>query len=162
MSRIRLAKLSDLEDIVDLLNQVTLDLHQKEINQWEYPWNDEKVEEEIKDSQVYVLTVEESVVGTFSIKIMNEFTSLEVEPESRYLYRIAVLPDYQGKGLGLEIVNYACRYVDELGKPLYLDCWAGNQKLRNFYSQAGFEFVGEFAEEDYLISVFKYQPSGGK
>ena len=156
MSQIRLAELSDLEDIVDLLNKVTLDLHQKGINQWDSPWDAEEIEEEIRDSQVYVLTVEDSIIGTFSIKIIDEFAPLEVEPESRYLYRIVVLPDYQGKGLGLEIVNYACRYVDELGKRLYLDCWAGNQKLRNFYSQAGFEFVGEFPEEDYLISVFKY------
>jgi hypothetical protein len=39
---------------------------------------------------------------------------------------------------------------------LYLDCWAGNKKLRNFYSNAGFDFIGDFPEEDYMISVFKY------
>ncbi|MBS4537503.1 GNAT family N-acetyltransferase [Clostridium sp. D2Q-11] len=72
-----------------------------------------------------------------------------------YIYRIAVLPTYQGGNLGVNIVDYALNYSKNIGKELYLDCWAGNKKLRNFYSSSGFQMIGEVQEEDYFISVFK-------
>jgi hypothetical protein len=43
-----------------------------------------------------------------------------------------------------------------MNKTLYLDCWAGNEKLKEFYFNNGFEYVGDFPEEDYFISVFKF------
>ncbi|GAA0180924.1 hypothetical protein SH2C18_35360 [Clostridium sediminicola] len=39
----------------------------------------------------------------------------------------------------------------------YLDCWAGNEKLRTFYLKAGFDFCGDFPEDNYMSSVFKYE-----
>jgi hypothetical protein len=37
--QIRLAELKDKDIIVKWLNKVTLNLHNKGINQWIYPWN---------------------------------------------------------------------------------------------------------------------------
>jgi hypothetical protein len=39
---------------------------------------------------------------------------------------------------------------------VHIDCWAENEKLKDFYSKNGFEYLGDFAEEDYLISIFKF------
>ncbi len=38
---------------------------------------------------------------------------------------------------------------------LYLDCWAGNKKLRNFYLESGFIYMGDYPEDDYYISIYK-------
>lgn len=157
MNQIRLAYIQEKDIIVELLNKVTLFLHEKGINQWIYPWNPDEIGIDIQNKYTYVLIVDGKIVGTFSIKDINEFDFLSIEPQSKYLYRIAILPEYQGKNLGIEIVNYSCQYARKLNKTLYLDCWAGNEKLRNFYSSAGFEFIGDFPEEDYMISVFKYK-----
>jgi hypothetical protein len=47
--KIRLAKAEDLEQVLNVLNDVTLDLQKKGINQWSYPWNREIIENAIKN-----------------------------------------------------------------------------------------------------------------
>jgi ribosomal protein S18 acetylase RimI-like enzyme len=153
----RLAEKDDISIIVELLNKVTLNLHQKNINQWTYPWDFEEISIDIKNRNIYVITVDNLIVGTFSLKDMNTNSVLHIiEPNNLYLYRVAILPEYQGKNIGLEVTNYACEISRGLKKILYLDCWAGNVNLKNFYLKAGFNFCGDFPEEDYMISVFKY------
>jgi GNAT superfamily N-acetyltransferase len=111
---------------------------------------------DIKKGYVYVMTINNLIVGTFSIKDSYGTDFTIIDTKIKYLYRIAILPEYQGKNLGIEIVNYACQYARASKEFLYLDCWSGNKKLRSFYSNARFNFIGDFPEEDYMISVFKY------
>lgn len=53
-------------------------------------------------------------------------------------------------------MNYVFEISKNNGKAIYLDCWAGNEKLKSFYSNAGFNYCGDLPEEDYKISIFKY------
>ena len=141
---IRLAEEDDIRIIVELLNKVTLNLHQKSINQWTYPWDIEEINIDVKNKNIYMMTIDKLIVLHIN------------KPNNLYLYRIAILPGYQGKDIGLKIVNYAFKISRNLRKTLYLDCWAGNVKLKNYYSKAGFDYCGDFQEKDYMISVFKY------
>jgi len=100
--------------------------------------------------------VNSSIIATFSIKDTDYVNVPLIEAQNNYLYRVAVLPEYFGKSLGLKMVNYAMKLSRQMNKTLYLDCWAGNNKLREFYSGAGFELLGDVPEEDYMVSVFKY------
>lgn len=157
LHEIRLGDKNDLRTIVDLLNKVTLNLHQKNIKQWAYPWNFDEINIDIKNRNIYVITMNKRIVGTFSLKYKDINTVLHINDQNNlYLYRIAILPEYQGKNIGLKVINYAFETSRNLRKILYLDCWAGNVKLKNFYSKAGFDFHGDFPEEDYTISVFRY------
>jgi ribosomal protein S18 acetylase RimI-like enzyme len=157
-SNIRLAEKDDISTIVELLNKVTLDLHQKSINQWTYPWDSKEINIDIKNKNIYVITVDDVTVGTFSLKEIGiNSLPLIIESNNLYLYRIALLPEYQGKSIGLNVINYAYEISKDSKKVLYLDCWAGNVNLKKFYSKAGFDFCGDFSEEDYMISVFKYE-----
>ncbi len=73
-----------------------------------------------------------------------------------FLYGLVISPDSQGKGLGRILLEGICR--QETFTPpavLLLDCWAGNLKLRQFYSDAGFELCVEFPEEGYRVAVFR-------
>ncbi|WP_051624031.1 GNAT family N-acetyltransferase [Clostridium akagii] len=153
----RLAVRDDVNTIVELLNKVTLSLHQKNINQWTYPWNFKEINMDIENKNIYVITIAKLIVGTFSIKDMDINAVLHIsEPNNLYLYRIAILPEYQGKNIGLEIINYVFKISKNRGKILYLDCYAGNVKLKDFYSRSGFDFCGDFPEEDYVVSVFRF------
>ena len=154
---IRLAEKDDISTIVELLNKVTLNLHQKNINQWTYPWDSKEINIDIKNTNIYVITADKLIVGTFSLKEIgiNSLPTI-IEPNNLYLYRIAILPEYQGKNNGLKVTSFACGISKRLKKIVYLDCWAGNVNLKNFYLKAGFDFCGDFPEEDYMISVFKY------
>ena len=155
---IKLAKSINSATIVDLLNNVTLKLYEKNINQWKYPWDLKEIEFDIENRNTYIVTAKGNLMlGTFSMKHLENKTWLStIETNNLYLYRIAVLPEYHGENIGLEIINYACQSARVSKQILYLDCWAGNEKLKNFYTRAGFEVYGDFQEEDYEISVFRY------
>ncbi|WP_082686941.1 GNAT family N-acetyltransferase [Bacillus sp. FJAT-27445] len=97
----------------------------------------------------------ESSLGHFGSGGWAIFQACRLEEDSLYLSKIAILPTYQGHGIGREIVSFSCSLAETAGKPLYLDYWAGNKKLKNFYTGCGLEYMGDFLEEDYFISVFK-------
>lgn len=154
--RIRLATLNDHQQVLDVLNKVTLNLHQKGINQWDYPWHANECSIDIKKNYAYVLLIEDKIVGTFFIKDIDCLSDLKIYSKSKYLYQIAILPDYQRNKLGSVIMNYACSLATDVNKALFLDCWSENDKLKKFYVNNGFESQGDFPEENYFITIFKY------
>ncbi|WEG19260.1 GNAT family N-acetyltransferase (plasmid) [Alkalihalophilus pseudofirmus] len=156
MHKIRLARQNDLDRILFILNQTTLDLKQKGINQWHYPWDDNKVLNQVMNDSTYILLLNNEIVGTFCISEIDKINELQVEPLSKYLTQIAILPELQGMNLGKRIINFAGSLVEELNKPLYLDCWAGNKKLKEFYLNNNFVFIGDYPEENYFVSIFQY------
>ncbi|MEH7445018.1 GNAT family N-acetyltransferase [Bacillus sp. JJ1122] len=153
--RITLANVDDYKKLVYVLNESALDLHNKGIKQWDYPWNENEILSQIKSSYLYTFSVDEQLIGTFGIKDIDSLSVCQIQPNSQYLYQLAILPEYQSKGYGRAIINWACVYARETDRSLYLDCWAGNEKLKSFYQENGFHYEGDFPEEDYYISVFK-------
>lgn len=67
-------------------------------------------------------------------------------------------PSLQGKGLGKVFLREVLEALGEEG--VCLDCWAGNEKLRGFYGECGFELIGVWPEEDYEIAVFGWRFGG--
>jgi RimJ/RimL family protein N-acetyltransferase len=151
----RPAKQEDVKRILSILNAASLALLNIGVNQWSYPWDAQALEEQL--GFLHVGTMAGDVIATFGIKNLNDW---HVGKNGKYLYQIAIHPEYQGKGYGSEITSWACQYAREIGEQLYLDCWAGNTKLKAFYSENGFEYVGDFPEEDYYISVFRCKQEG--
>lgn len=151
--KIRKSKDTQWPHVLFILNEVALDLQNKGIYQWSYPWEEETVKNEIDDC--FVLLLGEKIVGTFFITTVDRLNELPIIAESMYLSKIAVLPEYQGRNLGANIITYACSYAKRREKALYLDCWAGNEKLKAFYSTNGFTYLGDYPEEDYYVSVFR-------
>jgi GNAT superfamily N-acetyltransferase len=153
---IRLAQIRDLQRVLFILNKTTLDLQQKGIFQWDYPCDKQKIINQIENNCSYVLLEDDKVIGTFCISSIDHINELSVEAGSKYLSQIAILPEFQGRNFGKMIVDFSYAFAKELKKSLYLDCWAGNKKLKEFYSRNGLTYLGDFAEEDYFISVFQY------
>ncbi|MGD6796003.1 GNAT family N-acetyltransferase [Metabacillus indicus] len=153
---IRLASRQDLKQVLHVYNQVTADLHEKGINQWEYPWCAEKLLSKIKNHEMYVVVDDSTVIGVFCIEEINQLSGLMMDSDNMYLSQIAILREYQGKGIGLYITKFTCSYAMSVKKKIYLDCWAGNEKLKNFYLKAGFDYQGDLPEEDYSISIFSF------
>jgi len=79
-----------------------------------------------------------------------------------YLHALMIEPGEQGKGLGKVFLDGVREWVipDKDGT-IVLDCWAGNDKLRDFYLRAGFIFHGVFPVRDYEVAVFvsSYSPN---
>ncbi|MDD3192584.1 MAG: GNAT family N-acetyltransferase [Oscillospiraceae bacterium] len=154
---IRKASLEDALTITKLLDEVTLALHQKGIAQWDEPWDQALLEQEIRLGRVWAVCDGAAMIGTFSLRPLTAapWLSSSADPEGQwYLYRVALLPSCQGRGVGRNMVCFALDLARRAQKDLYLDCWAGNAVLRQFYSSAGFDTIGIFPEEDYEICVF--------
>lgn len=156
MVEIRLATMDDFSQIIDVMNEATLDLLHKGIQQWEYPWDQQKLLNQLKANHLYVVMLDQHMIGAFCIHEIHHINNFVVEEGSKYLSQIAILPKFQGKNMGENIIRFACSIAKKFNKVLYLDCWAGNEKLKQFYMRNGMEYIGDFPEENYLISIFRY------
>lgn len=144
---LRKLTITDSEKLKDLLDKVTLNLLAKDILQWQYPWDKQMLSEDINKQHVYGMFIENQLIGTFSVKKRNN---------AYYLYRVAIAVDEQKKQYGKKLLSY----LDTLflaGTIVYLDCFSGNIKLKQFYEECGFKYVKDEKEKDYYISIYRYE-----
>lgn len=153
------AREDEFQEVVDLLNEVSSDLVLKGIHQWPSPWESSLLKRAFYEEEVCVCREQGSLIGCFFIRRMKKLHDLSIEKESLYLSKIAIRPAFQGKSIGSKILQHAKMYARKQNTAMYLDCWAGNEKLNAFYSAQGLEYVGDFAEEDYFIHIYRYHPS---
>lgn len=69
-------------------------------------------------------------------------------------------PNHQGRGHGIWFLDTVVQLLEPNRGTIFLDCWEGNTKLRDFYSRAGFEHVGTVPEDDYQVAVFAKELRG--
>ena len=70
------------------------------------------------------------------------------------LQSLMIDPCQQGNDLGLRFLHMLLDLDSLRNGTIVLDCWAGNQKLKNFYQRAGFKELGDEPEDDYFVTVF--------
>lgn len=160
----------DLEALGALLDAAARKLLQKGVCQWSCPFDRAALAEDIRRRRVYLLGGAEPA-ATFSLMELQHSSLWPAMPEIRgyltgdiptagpgvfYLYRLAVHPRLQGRGYGRRLLDCALGLARPRGLPVYLDCWAGNAKLRAFYVGCGFRHLCDVSEpgENYRISVF--------
>ena len=139
-------------EILSLLNETASDLQAKGNPQWEVPWPKQELFKDIQLGRIYAVTLKRQLIGSFGLKEKSQIRDRALEPGSLYLYQLALHPKFQGLGLGEKILE---RIKNDF-PIIYLDCWAGNEKLRRFYSLNGFEFLRDVPEEDFFVSVFRH------
>eukprot|EP00833_Pecoramyces_ruminatium_P005687 jgi/Orpsp1_1/1179719/evm.model.c7180000070512.1 len=151
---LEIAKNDDANEICQLLKNVTKDLHERGINQWMDEWKIEDIREFILKKNIYVLRYKENgkIIGIFSLE--ENKILLEQFPNSLYLSKVALLPKYQKQKIGEKMIKKAIEIVHSQKKVVVLDCWNGNQKLKDYYTKLGFKYIKDIPEYDYFISVF--------
>lgn len=149
MSTVRLATLKDSRKIKDILFKTATWLNEKGSKQWSGLLKGEDVhniEEAINREEVYLVYVEDKLIGTFALwdKQTGWDKDLWNENESRdylYLHRIALSEDSHGKNLGKELLNSAKQIARDANKKgIRLDCIASNRHLNNYYQSNGFTY----------------------
>ena len=151
---LEIAKEKDINEIFQLLKKVTEDLHKRGINQWIDEWKIQNITDLVLKNNIYVQRFEKNgeIVGMFSLE--ENKLLLDQFPKSLYLSKIALLPKYQKKGIGAKMIQNAIEIVHSQKKVVILDCWNGNQKLKEYYSKLGFKYIMDLPEENYFISIF--------
>ena len=134
------------------------------------------IKTEIQEKRQYKIVVDDVVVCVFAVTF-NDFIiwgDKDKDP-SIYLHRIVTKPGFRGNGYVKNIIDWAVNYGKENGKQFVrLDTWGDNQKLIEYYTNCGFNFLGltgEIVSADlpkhyqslYLslfeIAIEEYQPA---
>jgi len=97
--------------------------------------------------EIYVVTKDKKIIGTFSI--------LKKNKDILHLRSMAVHPDFQGKGFGLFIL----RKIDMFAKKnnykfISLDTSKPLKRAIKFYKNFGFEFTGN-NQDFYGVKIFE-------
>lgn len=149
---IRQATMEDFDQISALIHASTKKLIEKHVYQWAYPYEVHQLEKQIVSGEVYLLEENKRLIGSYSIKPVSAKFPIQIE-DGMYIYRMLIHPFYQGKNMPDFMFKHIRRAYKQ--HPVVMDCWAGNEKISNFYRSHECLYLGDFPEEDYKISVYQ-------
>lgn len=143
---IRKATSTDIEFILLVTRACAANMINNGIFQWNehYP-NAKAFEQDIARNELYVLTIEDTIVGTIVISSLmdNEYQAIKwLTPNTKniYIHRLAVHPDYQGHGFAQELMNFAENFaIENTYLSIRLDTFSKNYRNQKFYEQRGYK-----------------------
>ena len=128
----------------------------------------QNMSQRVERGEAYALEANGSILGGVFVEPVTperfpQVVGWDVAPVGRplwFLYGLVIGPAWRGRGWGRALLD-GLREQEAFAAPavLTLDCWAGNRKLRRFYSEAGFRLHGVFPEGNYQIAVFRWAAS---
>ena len=108
-------------------------------------YNEEKLYKELSNpnSSFFFVYVDELLAGYLKL---NEFPSQSDinDSDSLELERIYILKEFQGAGLGKDLLEHTISIAIEHGKKyIWLGVWEHNERAKRFYQKNGFYRIGE-------------------
>ncbi|HHU90894.1 MAG TPA: GNAT family N-acetyltransferase [Clostridiaceae bacterium] len=153
----RIATISDINRIMDIIRQAQEYLRNKGVDQWQdnYP-NLNIIRDDIEKRKGYVLEKDGQVVATVAISFSDEKTYEKIyegkwitENEYAVIHRIAVDNNFKGKRLSSEIiaqVEKMCLQSDIYS--IKVDTHKQNESMKKMLSNNGFQYCGIIFLED--------------
>jgi ribosomal protein S18 acetylase RimI-like enzyme len=119
------------------------------IFQWneEYP-SREAFERDISRKELFALELEDMIIGCIAITPHMDEEYIPVEwltpnKNNIYIHRLAVDPEYQGKGYAQKLMTFAENYARENKYiSVRLDTFSQNNRNQTFYEQRGYQKLG--------------------
>ena len=119
-----------------------------------FQWNEnypsfEAFEKDIELNQLWVLKDKDRIIGSIIISDIMDQEYYDIEwltPNTKniYIHRLAVHPDYQGKGCAQYLMTYAEKYAkDNNYLSIRLDTFSVNKRNNIFYQKRGFQQRGD-------------------
>ncbi len=105
----------------------------------------EALAKEVAEGTHYGLWKDGTLCAVFGICYHDPIIWDELEQgDALYLHRIAIIPDYMGKGLFGEIVAWSAAHARQHHRTrLRMDTWAINTKIVSYYENRGFRTIGQ-------------------
>lgn len=104
------------------------------------------VETEITENRQWKLIIDNAIACNWATTFSDEQIWEERNADAAiYIHRIATNPDYRGKNFVSIIVEWAIEYAKTMNKDFVrLDTLGNNTRLIEYYTNAGFNFLGMF------------------
>lgn len=146
---IRKGTSSDIDSILLLTKACAKSMISKGIYQWNehYP-NASAFEKDIARDELYILISDHIIVGTIVISSFmdNEYqaiTWLTPNDKNLYIHRLAVHPDYQGRGFAQKLMDFAENFGSNNGYiSIRLDTFSQNSRNQTFYERRNYKRLG--------------------
>ncbi|WP_105618014.1 GNAT family N-acetyltransferase [Vallitalea okinawensis] len=134
------AKMEDSTYILSLIKQCVEVMNRRGNDQWdEYYPNMDVINDDIESGDLYILKDNHHIQGIITLNDKQEKEYLDIQweySEGRQLivHRLAISPNYQGRGLGDKLMQFAEEKARELGyDSIRLDTYVKNKKAIYFY-----------------------------
>jgi ribosomal protein S18 acetylase RimI-like enzyme len=147
---------------VPVLTQIRNDAHAKKVVHGDYVWGKEGdgfserwVRNNVAEKEVYVVELDSTPVGTFSLDLDDEKHWGPQEPIAGYVHGLCVREGFNGRGLGRFMLDWCANRVSGLNRRFVrLDCAVQNAKLCAYYESLGFIRVG-LKSDGYVWSLYE-------
>lgn len=137
-----------IEDIPHLLS-ITRDCAAKMISEGIYQWNEtypnkEAFEKDVLQQQLYVLSIEEEMIGCVVLSSEKDTEYEEVkwlteDKKALYIHRLAVHPLHQKHGYARKLMDFAEDLAITKGAvSVRLDTFSRNKRNQKFYKARGY------------------------
>lgn len=141
----RLAKKSDIDDVVKLVKAAIVQMEADGIYQWDdiYPAKEDFIND-IEKKSLYLAIDSKKLAAIYVISAESDEAyknaAWENNDESAYiLHRFCVSPDYQNKGIGKEVLAHIETQIYEMGyKSIRLDVFTENPYAQKLYRKSGY------------------------
>ena len=143
---IRSANISDIESVLDITNSCALHMIGNGIFQWNEHYPDKaSFINDIGNEELFVYCVSEKLVACISLcykmdEIYKPVHWKTINKNNLYVHRLAVHPDFQKKGIGTSLMDFAENYA-RLNKcvSVRLDTFSKNKRNLKFYESRGYQ-----------------------
>jgi GNAT superfamily N-acetyltransferase len=153
----------ELPTVVAILDDAARWLHERGIEQWpesfsgDATWRTDRIRSYIEHGLTYLARDESGQpIATFTLSRAADPQFAHGWPggpeDAGYIFRMAVLREAAGRGVGGQLLDWAADAVGKWGFSwLRLDVHRFNPELQAYYSRRGFEKVGEVTAPDLTI-----------
>lgn len=148
--RLRETKVTEIDDVMEIINDAKRFLKDNKINQWQdnYP-NHEIIKNDILRNESYVLEKDNLIIATIVLSFQKEETYESIEGKwinnNPYatIHRIAISNEYKGQGISKILMNNVynkCLEKDFLN--IRVDTHEDNLVMKSFLNKEDFQYCG--------------------
>ena len=143
---IRAGSIFDVDSILDITKSCATHMIENGVYQWNEHYPDrESFVNDAKNNELYIYSENKKIVACISLCDKMDDVYLPVKWKTKngnnlYIHRLAVHPDFQKKGVGKSLMDFAEKYAREKKYiSVRLDTFSVNKRNLKFYESRGYQ-----------------------
>lgn len=149
MFKIELAVISNLDKVKEIAECCATDMINRNIFQWNEKYPSKKIfQKDIESNSLYLARINQEIVGCIMLSenkddVYKDIKWLSEDNINLYVHRLAVHPQFQKKGIGRKMMDFAEDYAKLNNyESVRLDTFSKNERNNIFYKSRGYTKLG--------------------